>query len=251
MKTRYFAILSVLMIATQLSFGFTEARKKKKNDKNTVRIETNINGNGYEFELEFSAGESHNHPTIAVWMEDMEGNFIQALFVTESFANGIYRYGKFENKQWTSGTRLYRAALPYFVHKWAKSKGKPDILPSKDEPVYDAFSAATPDADFILNTRSDDKTHSKFKILVEINQTWDFNEYWHNAKYPDDTDYKTSCQPSLIYAVTIDTNDIMEYYVLNPIGHGHYSGKDGKLYTDISTLTTAKNIAEKLTIRFK
>jgi polyphosphate kinase len=39
--------------------------------------------------------------------------------------------------------------------------------------------------------------------------------------------------------------------VLNPIGHGHYSGKDGKLYTDISTLTTAKNIAEKLTIRFK
>jgi hypothetical protein len=43
-------------------------------------------------------------------------------------------------------------------------------------------------------------------------------------------------------------SELTEYY-LNPIGHSHYSGKDGLLYTDLSTFTTALQIAEKIVVR--
>jgi len=59
-----------------------------------------------------------------------------------------------------------------------------------------------------------------------------------------------SCQPSLIYAVTINPNSDEEYF-MNPIGHGHYAGKDGNLYTDLGSFTTALNIVKKVNVKLK
>jgi hypothetical protein len=83
---------------------------------------------------------------------------------------------------------------------------------------------------------------------MEINQAWDSNKFWSNNKFPGDRDYFGSLQPALIYAVSIDLNNTEKQYFLNPIGHSHFSGKDGKLYTDISTITSAKEIAEKIMV---
>ncbi|HDP68410.1 MAG TPA: hypothetical protein ENN20_07935 [Candidatus Marinimicrobia bacterium] len=84
---------------------------------------------------------------------------------------------------------------------------------------------------------------------MEINQTWDSNHYWTNNKYPDDLEYFTSLQPALVYAVTIDLDSGISEYFLNPIGHSHYSGKNGLLYTDLTTFTTALQIAKKIIVR--
>jgi hypothetical protein len=84
---------------------------------------------------------------------------------------------------------------------------------------------------------------------MEINQPWDWNEYWTNTKYPEDENYKTSSQPSLVYRVTIDLNSGVKEYSMKPVGHGHYSGMDGSLTTDLSTLTTALEIAKSITVR--
>jgi hypothetical protein len=35
---------------------------------------------------------------------------------------------------------------------------------------------------------------------------------------------------------------------LNPVGHSHYSGKDGELYDDLNTLSTALKIADRITV---
>ena len=83
---------------------------------------------------------------------------------------------------------------------------------------------------------------------MEINQPWDWNDYWTNELH-DDADYRTSCQPSLIYAVTIDLNEKGKEYYLNAIGHGHFSGKNGELFTDLSTISTAKDIFRTLMVR--
>lgn len=56
--------------------------------------------------------------------------------------------------------------------------------------------------------------------------------------------------PALVYAATVDLNQPGEYE-LKMIGHSHYSGKDGNLYTDLSTFTTAHQIVEKLVVRVK
>ena len=88
----------------------------------------------------------------------------------------------------------------------------------------------------------------KFRVLLEINQPWDSNKFWTNNKFPGDIDYFTSLQPALVYAVTIDPNSDETEYYLNPIGHSEPSGQNGKLFTDLTTFTTAKEIAEKIIV---
>lgn len=41
----------------------------------------------------------------------------------------------------------------------------------------------------------------------------------------------------------------MDSYELQVIGHSHYSGKTGELFTDLSTMTTALDIADKLNVK--
>jgi hypothetical protein len=95
----------------------------------------------------------------------------------------------------------------------------------------------------------DDAELKKFNILFEINQTWDWNEFWTNNKYPDDEEYKTSCQPALVYSTYIDMNKLQDVFAMKAIGRSHHSGSDGKLYDDLQTLTTALHIAEKIEVR--
>jgi hypothetical protein len=81
---------------------------------------------------------------------------------------------------------------------------------------------------------------------MEINQTWDWNQYWHNNRFPDDEEYKTSCQPALIYMAEVNLSNTKQPIELKPIGHSHPSGKTGEIFSDISTLTTALNIVQKV-----
>ncbi len=231
--------------------GFT-CNPLKKLPPSPELIRANDGGNGVELEIQFTAGEAHNHPTFAFWIEDMNENFIQTLFVTKYLATGIFGYGAKSNDQWKRepGIAERPASLPYWLHKRPHDKAG-TLVPTPENPVPDAFTGATPQNNFILNVKTDKIPQGKFRLLCEINQTWDWNEYWTNSKYPNNVDYKTSCQPSLVYAVTIDPTDKSRVYYLNPIGHGHFSGDNGKLYTDISTLTTALQIAKKIQVRIK
>jgi hypothetical protein len=122
-------------------------------------------------------------------------------------------------------------------------------LPTPENPVPDAFSGATPRNDFILNTRLDKEAPKVFNVLLEINQPWDWNDYWTNSKYMDDYEYKSSAQPAVIYQATIDLNSNTKEFEMKVIGHGHYSGRDGQLYTDVTTLTSALQIAGKIVVK--
>lgn len=214
-------------------------------------IHSNIDGKGTRLSLEFQSGPAHNHPSFAIWLENLDGSFIQTLFVTQYVATGIFGYGELEPGKWKRepGAAVRPATLPYWLHKRGQKTGRVPDLPSATNPVPDAVSGATPSGNFILNTRSDQTLPPQFRILMEINQPWDANYFWTNNKFPQDRDYLTSLQPALVYAVTIDLTSPLTEYVLNPIGHSHFSGKDGLLYTDLSTLTTALQIAQKIIVR--
>ena len=49
--------------------------------------------------------------------------------------------------------------------------------------------------------------------------------------------------------MTIDPAFPGKAYTLNPIGHSHWAGGSGELFTDLSTLTTALQIAERVQVR--
>lgn len=250
MKNRWFEMNYFLIIFVLLLNNCAPLSARSSKAKFTV-IQSNIDRRGTELSLEFHKGPAHNHPSFAIWLEDLEGNFIQTLFTTRYVATGIYDYGELESGKWKPepGEAVRPATLPYWSHQCGQQTGKIPDLPSPQNPLPDAISGATPSADFILHTKSDQILPRRFRVLLEINQPWDANRYWTNGKFPSDYDYLTSLQPALVYAVTVDLDSELTEYYLNPIGHSHYSGKNGLLYTDLSTFTTALQIAEKIVVR--
>lgn len=249
-------ILLLLVIAGFIAvsdpYGLVEDGPQKKSKKKKIDVthsfETNVEGKGQPMRLEFTKGKHHNHPLMAIWVEDTLGNYIQTLYVAQSIATGIFKYGDASAGEWTKGEIRRPAALPYWAHKRGIIAEDGLYLPTPDKPVPDAYTGATPKSDFDLKTRLDKDGQKVFNILFEINQPWDWNEYWSNAKYPDDYEYKSSSQPALVYQATIDLNAEKKKYEMQLIGHSHYSGKTGELFEDTSTITTALEIAKEITV---
>ena len=206
-----------------------------------------------QLEVEFVRGTAFNHPSFAIWTEDLEGNYIETLYVTAYVAKGKFGYGELAPGKWKSepGDARRPATLPYWAHK--RNIKAPDglYIPSSETAVPDALSSATPRGNFNLETATSFPDKGRFRVLLEINQAWDSNEFWTNNKFPGDINYLGSFQPSLVYAVTVDPNKKNTDYYLNPIGHSHYAGTDGELYTDLTTFTTAREIAQKIIVRIR
>lgn len=230
---------------------FAQKKKTKSRDYNPVILETNISGQGPAFEIEFHQGPEFYYPLFAIWIEDMNGKYIQTLYVAQSIARGVFVYGQVKDNRWQKESKRRPAALPYWGHKYGFKAEDGFYLPTPENPVVDAYTGATPTSEFILKSKSDKELPKQFRILLEINQSWDWNEYWTNNKYPDDKEYKTSSQPALVFAVDIDLSTNQNEYVMKPIGHSHYSGKTGELFTDLSTLTTALEIVDKVIVKIK
>lgn len=196
-----------------------------------------------------SKGKGFNHPTFVIWKEDMEGDYIKTIFITKSYASGIFGHAALTDSTWDykAGESLQPSALPYWTHKKGLINNKV-LVPNKENPFLDAYTGETPESDFKFDTNFK-ADHKRFKVLLEVNQPWDWNNFWTNNKYPESEPYKHSAQPSIIYAVTINKTD-KEYY-LNPIGHGDPKGETGKLFTNLNTLTSAKEIFKSIKIIIK
>ncbi len=247
-----FKFLSLLGIATFVFTAYSCGSGKitdTAKDQETI-IKKQFSVEGEKLSLSFKAGTAHNHPTFAIWLETADGSLIQTLFVTRSIANGYYAFGDAGDGKWLKvpGEAKRPAALPYWLNRRETTQPEQTLLPTKNHPVPDAYTGATPSGDFIVKAVTLKELPKVFRVLVEVNQPWDWNKFWYNEKYPGDSDYKTSAQPSLVYAVQVNLDDLMEEYHLNPIGHGHPSGKNGQLYTDISGFTTALQIFQSISL---
>lgn len=210
----------------------------------------NTDATGIPVTIEFTKGSAFNHPLMAVWVEDEQGNFVQTLFVAKSIGKGVFEHGDASTGKWQPGPIMRPAALPYWSHRRGIKNSMGLYLPDAENPVADAYTGATPPGNFIMNTKIENTSLRKFSVYFEINQTWDWNEYWTNNKYPDDPEYKTSCQPALVYMASVNLDSDVKTYELQVVGHSHYSGKDGELYPDLSTMTTALNIVKNITVKF-
>ena len=226
---------------------------QKKLPETTETISTSPEIIKTKLEFDLTVGKYHNHPSFAIWVEDLDGNYIETLYVTQYFAKGVFGHGEVQEGKWKneSGEVRRPAALPYWSHKRNIKANDGLYAPAPETAVPDALTGATPKGNFILNTGSKISDDIKFKVLFEVNQAWDSNDYWTNSKSPDDFDYKTSLQPSLVYEAIIDPKSSKAEYILNAVGHSEASGKNGELFTDLSTITTAKEIFSKISVRKK
>jgi hypothetical protein len=211
-------------------------------------IHTSYNGQGIDIEIHFEKGKTFNHPLMAIWLEDMDGNYIQTLYVAESIAKGVYRHGDASSGRWKPGPIRRPAALPYWGHQRGIKASDGFYLPEDNNPMPDALTGPTPKGDFVVKTRTPSGQLRKFRVLFEINQSWDWNEFWTNNKFPGDREYMTSAQPALVYEAVIDLDSNIHEFPMKPIGHSHWSGRNGTLYEDLRTITTALDISKSIKV---
>lgn len=198
----------------------------------------------HPFDL-FLGIKKQNPPQIAIWIEDMEGNYLSTLYVS-------YKGG---TQSW-SGNEKRKEALPYWNHirlPFQTGQVIPDGYTgaTSQKPIPDAVTGATPNGSFDLKMKPN-KGLNQFIIKAEFNHSTDYNEYYPKSAVFGDENYSAeSGQPAVIYEAVIDLPTGQKEYNMQMIGHSSPDGSDGNLHTDMSKLTSAKNIVKEITIKIQ
>ena len=215
-------------------------------------LQTNLTQTGTKLNIYFYGGTQWTdakHGLYTIWAEDVNGTYMQDLFVCSAVATNVYPY---------SGAWVARPqSVPYWAHKACildpyghvgnlnyNSAGMYLALPTADAmggpsipSDIDAVSGATKRVNFELQTRKNDM-NPQFRVMLEVNLPWDTNVYYADG---------TVGQPSLVYGAVVDTNSSQRFYTMTLLGAGNVSGSDGALY-DTSHCTTALDIAKTIIV---
>ena len=244
--TYFLALFTAFLLITE-----SKAYSQQQERSDYTHFSTLSGTDGQPVEIEFRKGLQHYYPLMAIWVEDTTGTYEHAFYVAESIAKGVFRHAPYEDKKWNPGKKIIPAALPYWAHKQTKISGDSLMMPTPENPIPDAYTGATPTRSFVLKTFVADSVGPVFDLLLEINQSWDWNEYWYNNKYPGNQEYMKSAQPAVVYKVRVDKRLDKQLYPMVPVGHSHPYGASGELFSDLQTLTTALEIADKIIVRVK
>jgi hypothetical protein len=212
----------------------------EQNEQDGTEIVTNEGNTGRDIKVTIEKGTGWTRaPQIAVWAEDSEGNYVETLYVTKKMATqGWYGLGNIRRKE----------TLPYWCYQRGVQYDDGLYLPTKDDPLPDAVTSATPQGSFVLLSKVPGDLEA-FVVLAELNESWDYNDNYPDNLQPGAPDYSAeSGQPSVVYAANIDINTGNGQYEMGIMGHGSTDGEDGNLYEDMSMLTTALDIAESISV---
>jgi len=183
-----------------------------------------------------------NAPQIAIWTEDLEGNFLSTIYVTEKLAK----------QSWiAAGENRRKESLPCWSYAQGKQYADGLYLPTKNEPLSDAVTGATPKGSFSANLQMSEDI-KQFVVKCEFNHSVDFNEYYHKDAKVGDTNYSGgkmgSGQPATVYQVIVDLTNGQREFQAKLIGHSSPDGSEGKIYSDTSKLTSALDIVKGITV---
>jgi hypothetical protein len=129
--------------------------------------------------------------------------------------------------------------LPVWAHQRGIDYGDGNFYPTKDKPLPDAVSSATPNAgNFIWEWRSQKVLKpGTYHYYIGINKSFNDNEYHDYSWYRG--------QPSVVWRGDLQIGDHSLETKAKIIGHGHVAGDDGMINPDLSTLTTALKLIEE------
>jgi len=158
-------------------------------------------------------------PQMALWIQDLEDNFIQNIYVTQGFGqqNMLTTPPNFPSV-------FRRISLPFW-HKKNYLASKKYI--TKDNILPDTVSQPTPSNSFSIETRIINTINEGY-VYLEINQIEDTNQT-----------YKTiNGQPSLIYRALVDFRKVGHVYDLELFAMTD-NLREGIYTTNINGITTA------------
>lgn len=244
-----------------------------------VRVDqTPPDAEGIPLTIDLRKGPYFMWPQYAIWLETLDGQFIQPLYITQKLARNEFstKVSKrnfdqvftenpflssdgedvftYEDDPATNNQRLRPESLPVFLHKLAIQTPEGLFVPTGKDTTIDAYSGATLTDNFLLSSRSRKELPKRFKVRLEINQSFDFNDYYSSNRFPDDPVYSGSgysAQPSLVYEVIVDLTSEQRYFPMQIAGRGHHSGANGTLFPDLENLTTARELIDRVIIEVK
>ena len=221
-------ILSFACLLALLAFGESEGEAEQKN---TLK------------EFTFSIVLAEKNCQMAIWLVNDKGVFVDTIYVTRKVAKkGLgNRKGEIDDK-W-GGSRL--SVLPVWAHQRGIDYGGSNFYPTKEKPLEDAVSSATPKAgEFIWIWRPGKLLKpGKYFYYIEVNKAFDNNEYHDYSWYRG--------QPSIIWKGDLLIGDQVSKSEAKIIGHGHVAGIDGTINPDLSTITTATKLIKKVEAIYK
>lgn len=186
--------------------------------------------------------KAKNQPQIAIWIEDPDGNYLSTIFVTHKIATQSWKM---------SGGNRRKEALPHWSYSRGVQYDDGLYLPTKDRPLTDGISGATPRGSFEIKLHPTDKL-KRFRIKIEVNHSTDFNDYYPESATEGDKNYSGgklgSGQPAVVYSADIDLRGGKRSFKAALIGHSSPDGSSGEIYSDTSGLTTALDIVKSITI---
>ncbi len=208
-----------------------------------VTVET---GEGWLHDFPLFLGiDKKNPPQLAIWVESPTGEYLSTIYVTRKIATEGWAANK--------GNRR-KESLPVCCYSRGVRYADGLYLPTKDQPLVDGISGATPKTNFDVRMRGVGNLR-QFVVKVEVNHSTDWND-----DYPKNAAEGTSGwsggkggsgQPALVYAATVDLDSPKTSYTATLIGHSSPDGTDGEIRPDTSTITSALNIVKNITINIQ
>ncbi len=199
----------------------------------------------HDFRL-FAGFHSKNPPQYAVWIEDLDGNYLDTVVVSEKIAK--------EKWIFNGGNRRVEA-LPYWMFRRGISYSDGLMLPNGNEPLPDSVTSATAtkSSTVYYNPAQADE-NIPVRIVAEFNHSTDFNENWPADAVPRASNWSGgeygSGQPAVVYAAEFVPSEIDSGAVeLKLIGRSSADGSDGDLVNELDGLTSALEIVSSVKIR--
>ena len=197
----------------------------------------------HDFPL-FLGIKKKNAPQIAIWVEDMQGKYLSTLYVTHKVATQSWIGSKGNPR---------KEALPHW--RWAQvADGVSGATPNGGidiKPIADGITGATPRGSFDVKLRPTELL-KQFVIKIELNHSTDFNDHYLETAKEGEPNYsggkEGSGQPAVVYAATVDLQSGATSFDAVLLGHSSPDGTSGRIYPDVSKLTTALKIVERITI---
>ena len=168
---------------TFLDFGYQLRTAQTVEQESYQRVYTRLeeSASGQKIVLDIRKGEYFSYtvpgifsytvvPQMAIWIEDLDGNYLETLYVTEKAAKGTWGWFSLKKQEYRR-----KASLPYWSHKRGVMSEDGLFLPSRDNPVPDAVTAATPTGSFSLHTRLE-RPREQVVVMLEVNRSYDYNE---------------------------------------------------------------------------
>ncbi|MGI9294230.1 MAG: hypothetical protein ACR2PS_09630 [Pseudomonadales bacterium] len=253
-------MLYIPPFSSLIETGYNIRRVKGVEEGSYQTVFTRMDAIGQPLTIELRAGPHYESPPqplflglsyratpqVVFWIEDMQGRYIETLYVTEKISTSNFRSTDITDSE----LRRRPESLPYWSHKRGIVDTDGLMVPQHNNTDLDGVTAATPLGHYDISTVTE-ASRGQFRVLMEINRSYDFNTYYSKNRFPNDLIYSgsgASGQPSLIYAAKVNLNDSNTHYIMAPIGHGHHSGADGKLYPDLSQLDTALQLVERVIV---